>query len=302
MSAEIDFGELREMSLRLAGKPPFSADNLYVDFLLTLALGGIQQEFGFALKGGTAIVKAWLPPYRFSYDLDFSHFAPGNPRVHYKKYRSPLIAKLGAMGFSVDEEGGDAHRSGGRIYIARLMDKTKYLKRAVKISVSSIDREPVFPIHTRDFRTLADITERKYALLYPQTVPKLLQTRARVLAVEELCAEKIRALATRGTEEGWSLILRDVFDLHVMEQAGILGEVLSCEKGRECVRRKFSAIKGMAYWKKLDGFMHAEPEITILEEERAIFFDGDALSEERAELVLLKVQNALKGILGAELK
>jgi len=289
----INFRELHDLALRLAKEPPFTADNLYVDLLLTITLGEIQSEFDFILKGGTAIVKVWMQPYRFSYDLDFSYFAPGDPRKHYKKYQLSLKEKLTSLGFNINEKGEETHRSGGRIFILHLMDGGKYLKRPVKLSISSIDPAPCFPPVKQKFKTIVPISKPEFKLLYPDLVPKMIKTEANVLTIEELCAEKIRALATRGTEEGWSLLLRDVFDLYMMDSQGILDKALSSESGQKCIKHKFSAIKGTNYWKKFQDFQKADPKVKIREEDQAIFFNPRLLTEKKAEDIIRKIQTAL---------
>lgn len=298
MNAKINFQELYELAFKLAKEPPFTADNLYVDFLLTLALEEVQSEFDFVLKGGTAIVKAWLEPYRFSYDLDFSYFGSGDPRKHYREYRERLEEKLAAIGFVINEGQQDAYRSGGRIFILRLMDKPKHLKRPVKLSVSTIDETACFPVVERPFKTLGRASGNGFELLYPDLIPRLANVEATVLAIEELCAEKIRALSTRGTEKGWSLVPRDVFDLYMMDKAGILDKVLSKEEGKKCIRNKFSAIKGtVGYWSKFTDFMAKARPVKLREEDRAIFFKPGLLNEKKATETIEKIQTALKQII-----
>ena len=117
---------MHELALRLSRKPPFTAENIYVDLLLTSAIGDIQSRFGFVLKGGTAIVKAWFPAYRFSYDLDFSHFRGESPRKQYRKYQEELEKLVSDLGFQITNPESDKHREGGRVFVLKLIDGPRH--------------------------------------------------------------------------------------------------------------------------------------------------------------------------------
>ncbi len=291
--AKLNFDELYELALRLSGKPPFTAENIYVDLLLTSAIGEIQPRFGFVLKGGTAIVKAWLSPYRFSYDLDFSYFSSQHARKQYRNYQKELEELVSELGFKIVNVESDKHREGGRILVLKLLDGPGHLRIPLKVSVSSIDTSPCFEPVSRKFKLFAEIP-KKYGLLYPTIVPKIEEVSAKVLILEELCAEKIRALATRGPLGEWSLLLRDVVDVHEMGLHGVLDAVLKDEK---CIVKKFDAVRGTSYWRKLGHFLSTSHEVKIRGEDLAIFFRSDVISEKSATQTVEKVRTRLKQIL-----
>jgi len=297
-SAKIDFEEVHGLALRISGGSPQAAENVYVDAVLTLMLPAVQSGFDFVLKGGTAIVKTHLYPYRFSYDLDFSFFAGAASRKQYKSYQRSLEDLItGEMGFRIVGNETDRHREGGRIFILRLIDGPEYFRMPIKLSVSSMDGEPCYAPLTREFRPLFRIPEEPYGLLYPEVVSRLSSASAEVLAVEELCAEKIRALATRGSGDEWSLILRDAVDLHVMDAAGILDGVLSDPAGINCIRKKFSAIRNTGYWTRLESFLSGEIRIRIGKEDEVIFIDRRVLDEKGISETVEKARAGLKNAL-----
>lgn len=292
MAKKLDFESMHELALRLSGKPPFTAENIYVDLLLTSAIEDIQSRFGFVLKGGTAIVKAWFPAYRFSYDLDFSLFSGESPRKQYRKYQEDLEKLVSELGFQIANPESDKHREGGRVFVLKLMDAPRYLRIPVKLSVSSIDGSPCLEPANRAFKPLVEIP-KKYGLIYPLLVPKVSGVSVKVLRPEELCAEKIRALATRGPSDEWSLLLRDVVDVHEMEKQGVLDRVLGSER---CLKKKLDAVRGTSYWRKFRDFLSKPREVKIREEDRSIFFRPDAIDEKTATRTVEKVRTGLKKI------
>lgn len=301
-SKKINFKEVHDLALRLAGEPPFTPENLYVDLLLTLTVQEIQSKFDFILKGGTALLKTWTTPYRFSYDLDFSCYPAGKQaRNHYKTFKDDLEKLVDELGFSIEEEKSTEtgehigkHREGGRIFILHLMDKSKYLKQPIKLSVSCIDAKTCYPPERRLFKPIIDIPFEKLKPLYLEIIPKIQETYVTVLTLEELCAEKIRALATRGPKEEWSFLLRDAADLYVLEQNGVLDRVLANNMG--CINQKFLAIKNRSYWKKLERFISGGQDIKVREENLAIFFDPKIIDEEKAKHIVQKIRERMKDI------
>jgi predicted nucleotidyltransferase component of viral defense system len=292
----LDFESMHELSLRLR-KENFPDDYIYVDFILTATLPEIQKKFDFALKGGTAIIKCFsMPAYRFSFDLDFSLFGSENARKCYKGFHEGLERFAVDLGFAIDNSGpagAEKHREGGRIFILKLMDSAGYLKRPVKLSVSCIDESPCFDLVHMPFSPIAPVPEDPYSRIYPSLYPALCSAQARVLSMEELCAEKIRALCTRGSDEGWAPVNRDIVDLLEMERKGVLGRVLSNES---CLRKKLDAIKGRSYWAKLQGFLGAKADIRITEEDRLIFIDKSILKEENANRLVSMIQDKIRGM------
>ncbi|MEW5955668.1 MAG: nucleotidyl transferase AbiEii/AbiGii toxin family protein [Candidatus Micrarchaeota archaeon] len=292
MAEKMNFEEIHDLALRLSAEPPFTAENVYVDLLLTSAIGEIQPRFGFVLKGGTAVIKAWFPPYRFSYDLDFSHFAGESPRKQYRRYQKELEKLVSDLGFRIVNPESDKHREGGKVFVLKLLDTANHLRVPVKLSVSSIDESPCFNPVTRDFKPLVEIPE-KYELLYPAFVRKVSGASAVVLTPEELCAEKIRALATRGPGREWSLLLRDVVDVREMDERGVLDTVLDSEK---CLRKKFNAVRGTSYWRKFADFLSKPRGVKIREEDLSIFFHPDVIDEKSAARTVEKVRARLAEI------
>ena len=136
-----------------------NTENVYVDAVLTLTLPAIQSEFDFVLKGGTAIVKTHLHPYRFSYDLDFSYFAGATSRKHYRIYQKNLEDLITRMGFRIVGNETDKHGGGGKIFILRLMDGPGYFRMPVKLSISSIDKESCYAPLTKKFKPLFKVPE-----------------------------------------------------------------------------------------------------------------------------------------------
>lgn len=294
---KINFEDAHEMALRISGASPQATENLYVDTVLTLMVPTIQSEFDFVLKGGTAIVKSHLYPYRFSYDLDFSYFTGTASRRQYKTYQKSLENLITNQGFRVVGNETDKHREGGKIFILKLTDGPGYFRMPVKLSISSIDREPCYAPLTKKFKPLFKVPEEPYGLLYPDIADRLNSANAEVLAIEELCSEKIRALATRGSGKEWSLILRDAVDLHVMDAAGILNNVLSDPAGVNCIKKKFSAIRNTGYWAKFESFLISKIRIKIGKEDAAIFIDKKMLDEQSISETVENVRAALKNIL-----
>jgi predicted nucleotidyltransferase component of viral defense system len=285
----IEFDYIYDISLRSAGKDPFNEENIYVDLLLTLTMGEIQSKFDFVLKGGTAI-KAHYEPYRFSYDLDFSYFNAGSSKKTYKTYQKELESLIRDMGYQITSKENEKHRSGGKIFILHLMDKAGNLKRPIKLSISSIDRQACFEPVKKPFTPVVKISKDPFELLYPESFDKLHGVTANVFTIEELCAEKIRALATRGKEDIWNLILRDIVDIYFMEKQGILTRVL---KQKECAISKLKAIKDTSYWIKYKSFLNSTDAISITEEDTLIFFNESLLNEVELTRILGVIKSTL---------
>ena len=140
------------------------------------------------------------------------------------------------------------------------------------------------------FNTIVKIPKNPYKLLYPNLVDAIYNTNANVLTIEELCAEKIRALTTRGIGEDWLLILRDLVDLYIMDSNKILDKTLN---EKHCILRKMNAVKGTSYWKKFKSFMNNTTELIINEEDKNIFIDQKLLDEKKLTLILNKIKDKL---------
>ena len=177
------------------------------------------------------------------------------------------------------------------------MDDAAYLKIPIKLSVSSIDTKPCLEVVSKKFNMIVRIPPDPYSILYSEIYRKLESTNAAVLTIEELCAEKMRALATRGPKGEWSLILRDAVDLCVMDSMGILDRVLNTPAYVDCIVSKFSAIRNTNYWGKLKQFVATTPEITIGKEDVSIFTDAAILNGEKISKVIEKTRNSVKSII-----
>ncbi|MFA5382550.1 MAG: nucleotidyl transferase AbiEii/AbiGii toxin family protein [Candidatus Micrarchaeia archaeon] len=290
----IDFDSLRDISSRITTEPPFTDENIYVDLILTITLKRLQEKFDFLiLKGGTAIVKAHFYPYRFSYDLDFSYFGKDNPKKQYKEYKESLKKYLQELGFKITNiESEDMHRDGGRILILKIKDKgSKPLQREVKVSISAIDRVPCYPPILKSFKTIQQIPSDPFEMLYPDIYAEINEVKAKVLSIEELCAEKIRALATRGNQGEWNLVLRDLVDLGVMDSKRVLNRVLN---DRVCIDHKFNAITNLSYREKFESFLNSNESIIINEEDKKIFIQQDLFDESKLTIILNKIKDNLK--------
>jgi len=205
----------------------------------------------------------------------------------YQKGLEQLIANLG---FAIVNNDEDKHREGGKIFIFKLMDRPKYLRLPIKLSISAVDDKPCFAPLRKKFNTIVKIPKNPYKLLYPNLVDAIYNTNANVLTIEELCAEKIRALTTRGIGEDWLLILRDLVDLYIMDSNKILDKTLN---EKHCILRKMNAVKGTSYWKKFKSFMNNTTELIINEEDKNIFIDQKLLDEKKLTLILNKIKDKL---------
>lgn len=292
MAEKIDFASLYELSSHGRGTEALRTAR-YIDYILTLAIPQIQNELGFVLKGGTALIKSYSYPYRFSYDMDFSYFRSERKRSEaYKDYAEPLNALVKEMGFrDVTEDSTYSH--GGEIYKIQLQDDKKRLERPIKLSVSSIDESPCFPTEKRNFNIATDYISEEEKKIYSDTIALLSKQKAEVLAAEELCAEKIRALTTRMlVEKTEGVILRDVIDLDTFARKGALGEVL---KNPKCLVQKFRAIDKMNFSKRLGKFLEFNiSSLEFNEEEKDQILNKKLLNETRLKKMLTEIQDRLK--------
>jgi len=164
--------------------PRLKLDPLVIERVLRITdvLGLIAENDGLsmlAFKGGSALHYVYMGGMpRLSVDLDFN--ALGGKEEVFKVRDTLIKPEIVSMGKSHDYEVKDTHRYEGsvyRLYYTNSIGTKDYLK----IEISFIDRIPVLPIEEGEFA-------------FPFSKEKV---RINVLALDELLAEKLRALYTR---------------------------------------------------------------------------------------------------------
>ncbi len=213
---------------------------LYVDALLSLTVPYVEEAVGpflpispLVLKGGTALVKAYLGHYRFSYDMDFSFRAV---RPNYRKcrrlWKAEVMQVVKALGFSI---AGEAHTASGRITTLSL--SAPFVERPIKLTVSCLDGPLCRRAKRRPLKALLrDYTRHGW-----------------VMDVAELMAEKLRALATRASLKEGTILYRDLVDLYYLKKAGV-------PLDRPCLKQKLEkAERVKTYREALERFLRAPP-------------------------------------------
>ncbi|MBV6396042.1 MAG: hypothetical protein HFACDABA_01630 [Anaerolineales bacterium] len=209
-------------------------DILEKDYALSYLLAAMtaSPELGnrLVLKGGTALRKFYYPDYRFSEDLDFSTRPPGTiPEIE-----SKMNAAIQGMNERLDER-GPFHAQVEPLLLREPhpLDQSAFLVRVQ------------FPAHRQALcRLKVEITIDEPILLPPATHPLIhdyeetLTVNASIYALEEIVAEKLRALLqsrSRLKSRGWgaSRVCRDYYDLW-----SILRRETMIDSIPELVRRK----------------------------------------------------------------
>lgn len=209
-------------------------DILEKDYALSYLLAAMtaSPELGnrLVLKGGTALRKFYYPDYRFSEDLDFSTRPPGMiPEIE-----SKMNAAIQDMNERLDER-GPFHAQVEPLLLREPhpLDQSAFLVRVQ------------FPAHRQALcRLKVEITIDEPILLPPATRPLIhdyeetLTVNASIYALEEIVAEKLRALLqsrSRLKSRGWgaSRVCRDYYDLW-----SILRRETMIDSIPELVRRK----------------------------------------------------------------
>ena len=199
---------ISENKLRnIAGEKGFNLIYLEKDYFLTLLLYLLHWETGLLLKGGTAINKIFLNHARLSEDLDFSC------RAGIESAKKALLDVIG----------------GSRIFKRHEFGKTTPTFFRLKAHYDSY--------FTKDSFILVDVNAKSSIKLpteehdVPHFYDSIPEFKANTLALEEIVAEKIRALITRNQP-------RDYFDTYLLLKQGntinkeLLGTKLS-EAGQE---------------------------------------------------------------------
>ncbi len=222
------------MLAKRARKTGTRLDILEKDYALSYLLAAMtaSPELGnrLVLKGGTALRKFYYPDYRFSEDLDFSTRPPGMiPEIE-----SKMNAAIQDMNERLDER-GPFHAQVEPLLLREPhpLDQSAFLVRVQ------------FPAHRQALcRLKVEITIDEPILLPPATRPLIhdyeetLTVNASIYALEEIVAEKLRALLqsrSRLKSRGWgaSRVCRDYYDLW-----SILRRETMIDSIPELVRRK----------------------------------------------------------------
>jgi predicted nucleotidyltransferase component of viral defense system len=184
------------------------------DYLLSWLLAGITQvpslRDTIVFKGGTALKKCYFGSYRFSEDLDFSavHGAPvGDAMEQAVRETSEVAARL------VDEYAPveivseryaerEPHPAGQETFVVRA--RFPWQRRPQTRVLIEI---------TMDEKVLLPVPKRPISHEYGEP----LDTKVRVYSLEEIVAEKLRAIlqhAAKLEERGWSRSrARDYYDI-----------------------------------------------------------------------------------------
>lgn len=188
---------------RLGGRWGVDQDVVERDYVLGWALHGLCQrpllQETLVLKGGTALRKAYFADYRFSADLDFTGRQPADEQ----SLRSEVEAAAAMAG----QRSGILFRpvrwektldtSGQEAYSARLEYVGPTDRRAGSLARLKLDIT---------FYEEVVLSPAAKALLHPYSDADDCQTELLVYQLEEMVAEKLRALLRRRRA-------RDVYDL-----------------------------------------------------------------------------------------
>jgi predicted nucleotidyltransferase component of viral defense system len=176
----ISLNELRRVSARL-GLGLAQAEHEYA---LLCALDGLSQTAPlnetFCLKGGTALRQLYFPDWRHSVDLDFT-VLPAFPAATLREALTGWFAQIGTLhGLQVTLL--DLHRPNGAARArARFVGPLGHPNRLL-LDIT-LDEPVLLPLERRPVLTG----------LFAQPVPRLL-----TYALEEILAEKLRAILERG--------------------------------------------------------------------------------------------------------
>ena len=187
----------REDLKRYLGITGYSLGQVEKDYFQHIVLSAISRKMGASLvfKGGTALQKSGIIP-RFSEDLDFT---------------AVETASLDALG-EVVERALQAY--GYPSEIDRITEDERSMSFRVKI------KGPLYRNKKGISTIKIDISKRESVLLPPNSVvlspvyPDMLPYPVKIMNLEEIAAEKIRAIYTRNRA-------RDLYDLYKLLESGI---------------------------------------------------------------------------------
>ena len=225
------------------------------DYLLSWVLAGISQvpalNETLVFKGGTALRKCYFADYRFSEDLDFTalHMAPAGERME-----SLVKQACGAAAWLLDEY---AHVE---ISCERYTEREPHPGGQEAFNIRAR-----FPWHSRpQTRVLIEVTVDEKVLL-PAPVRQVfhkygepLDARVKVYSLEEIAAEKLRALLQQAEMfelRGWSRSrARDYYDL--WRVLGTYGDRMDLT-GFDSLLREKCSVRGVDFTGPEDFFHEA---------------------------------------------
>jgi predicted nucleotidyltransferase component of viral defense system len=231
--------DIGTMLQALAREKVVRLDILEKDYALSYLLVALAEtpDFGdqIVLKGGTALRKFYYPGYRFSEDLDYSTVRLG-----------PLAEGAHTMGLTIQRMTGLLQERGPfavqfeplTLRLPHPGDQLAYLVRVQ------------FPYHRQPLcRLKVEITTDEPILLPLKSRPVLhefpepLEAMVSVYALEEIVAEKLRALLQvreKLAERGWgaSRVCRDYYDLwYVFQREGLKNRKIPDLLAQKCAVR-----------------------------------------------------------------
>ena len=190
---------LRDQFKRIAGRekvPLGTIEKDYMTSLLLVVLSGYPSFSKLVFKGGTCIKKVYFPEARFSMDLDFSCPSDeANSILHFLRKELSNQELHGIRFLEVREE--EKGKKGMRISVKH--EETSGYPTSVKLDLSF--REDTFQ------KPLFKEVLNPYGY-------KLPSCRVKSLTLEEILAEKMRALMVRGAP-------RDVYDIWFLLKRGV---------------------------------------------------------------------------------
>lgn len=185
-----------------------------------------NKEFkeNLAFKGGTCLTKCYFGYYRFSEDLDFTHFKTkefdGKSEKQIRKMISEKIDKISEqiieiakkleLDFKVEKNnrryfefgGGNKFTTFKLWYKSRVSETESF----IKMQINFVEKL-FYPIKEIEAKPLFDKTfEKEIKFIYPEYSYLLEPIRIKVYDLNEILIEKIRAILTRKVIKGRDLI------------------------------------------------------------------------------------------------
>jgi len=208
--------------------------DLYLQELLIKISENPYCSNNFAFKGGTCLTKAYFGYYRFSEDLDFTWI---NTKTFEKQNNNQVrkvlsieinqIAEIftkiaSEIGLDFKPEKSNKHyiQLGGsnRFVTFKFWYKSVNLEPEtfIKIQLNFVEKL-FYPIQKIQVKAIAEESKKDIQFLFPNSAkPAICGTTINCYSLEEITAEKIRALLTR---RGFKA--RDIIDLYMLSKKGI---------------------------------------------------------------------------------
>jgi len=250
-------------------------------YLQSLLLSLAKSEYfskNFVFKGGTCLIKTYFGYYRFSEDLDFTWVDQkafeGKTEKQIRKLLSMEIDKIMKLLEAVAKELGlefKAKKSDRRYvqlgssnrfvtFLLWYTPETEQSETFIKIQINFVERI----IHTpkqKIIKAIAEKHKKEIEFLWPDHSERATKSVGfHVYDLEEIAAEKIRALLTR---RGFKA--RDIIDLYVLSKKGIT--INSVKK--MAIEKTVSMLKYLKYGENLKNKTFEE-EFKLGEEQRLI--------------------------------